>query len=523
MMLSKPGTGACRQTKSRAERFTPLVVILIASLLLQACSLNLVGLAQSEPAATDNPFLATPRPTLRQATALVVTQPPRTDITPTLTPTKSPPVMYTVQSGDTLAAITARFSVQPGEISSPDPIAKQGLLKPGQLLIIPRDLGETSPPTKVLPDSEVVYSPTALGFDVKAYVRDSKGYLNTYKEYVSSGMKTGAEIIQMVATDNSFNPRLLLALLEFQAHWVTGQPGNLAETEFPLGFYDANYRGLFKQLGWAVEQLMDGYYGWRAGELTEINFPNQGRMRLAPEANAGTAALQVFFSKLYNAREWAGVLYSSQGFPALYERLFGSPWARAEAIEPLFPYGITQPALDLPFYYEITWSFTGGPHGAWSTGSARAALDFAPGSDVSGCVPSQQWVLAPAAGRVVRSENGLLVLDLDGDGREQTGWVIVILHLLSDKLRPVDSLVAKDEPLGHPSCEAGFSTGTHIHLTRKYNGEWVLADGALPFTLSGWVAHNGKKDYEGYLTKGTEVVTACTCGSKETRIIRTRQ
>jgi len=122
-------------------------------MLLQACNLNLDDPVQVDPAATQNPYLTTPRPTLGQATAIIVTQPQKTDINPTLTPTKSPPVIYTVQSGDTLAALAARFGVQTNEITSADPIAKQGLLKPGQLLIIPRDLGETSPPTKVLPDS----------------------------------------------------------------------------------------------------------------------------------------------------------------------------------------------------------------------------------------------------------------------------------------------------------------------------------------------------------------------------------
>jgi hypothetical protein len=40
--------------------------------------------------------------------------------------------------------------------------------------------------------------------------------------------------------------------------------------------------------------------------------------------------------------------------------------------------------------------------------------------------------------------------------------------------------LAQDDRVGHPSCEGGSSSGIHIHIARKFNGEWVLADGGLP-------------------------------------------
>jgi hypothetical protein len=48
------------------------------------------------------------------------------------------------------------------------------------------------------------------------------------------------------------------------------------------------------------------------------------------------------------------------------------------------------------------------------------------------------------------------------------------------------TLVEQGDALGHPSCEGGRSTGKHVHLARKYNGEWIAADGPIPFVLSGW-------------------------------------
>ncbi|MDP2976225.1 MAG: hypothetical protein Q8N45_08440, partial [Anaerolineales bacterium] len=180
------------------------------------------------------------------------------------------------------------------------------------------------------------------------------------------------------------------------------------------------------------------------------------------------------------------------------------------------------------------WSFSGGPHPAWiqqlnsNVGSspawelqgALAALDFAPSSDQSGCVPSERWIVASASGRVVRSGYGVVVLDLDGDGHEQTGWNLIHMHVSTKDRVPLGVWLNAGDLIGHPSCEGGIATGTHLHFARKYNGEWVLADGPLPFTLSGWVAHAGKKPYEGTLTKGERVVIARPDGSFETQITR---
>jgi hypothetical protein len=115
----------------------------------------------------------------------------------------------------------------------------------------------------------------------------------------------------------------------------------------------------------------------------------------------------------------------------------------------------------------------------------------------------------------------VVVLDLDGDGHEQTGWDLLYLHVATKDRVPLGVWLDAGDLIGHPSCEGGIATGTHLHFARKYNGEWVLADGPLPFTLSGWVAHAGAKPYEGTLTKGDKTVIAQPNGSAETQITRT--
>ncbi len=160
---------------------------------------------------------------------------------------------------------------------------------------------------------------------------------------------------------------------------------------------------------------------------------------------------------------------------------------------------------------------TGGPHTAWGTGEPLAALDFAPPSKTSGCVFSDRWATAVASGVVVRSEVGQVMLDLDGDGDERTGWSVFYMHVATDGRPPLGTKLETGDPIGRPSCEGGSATGTHIHIARKYNGEWIpaagFAGGILAFNLEGWVAYNGTLPYLGTLRRHSQVVTACTCSN----------
>ncbi len=174
------------------------------------------------------------------------------------------PILYNAQAGDTLPAVAVRFGVAPAEITSPDPLPDKALLQPGQLLIIPRRLANTTSSERILPDSELVYSPSAADFDVEAYVDQFSGKLRTYDEWMkSTGTLRGAQVVGRVAIENSINPRLLLALLEYQSGWVTGQPTEAEKLRYPMGYIDPFQPALFHQLVWAVNQLSNGYYGWR--------------------------------------------------------------------------------------------------------------------------------------------------------------------------------------------------------------------------------------------------------------------
>jgi LysM repeat protein len=411
---------------------------------------------------------------------------------------------YTVQAGDSLGYIAERYGISVKTLMEANSITDANLLTVGMVLTVPAPTLEGGGTAfKVIPDSELVYGPAGVYFDIKSFINSQNGYLEYYEQDVNGIKLAGDEIVWIVARNYSVNPRLLLALLEYQSGWVTNpEPLN---TSYPMGLADENHYGLYRQLTWAANTLNQGYYLWKANAISTWVMNDGTVIPVDPTINAGTAAIQYFFSQLDDRPTWEQDV-SGTGLLLSYYVFFGSPFDLA--IEPLISPSVTQPTMHLPFSAGETWYFTGGPHGGWDEGSAWAALDFAPPGDNGSCLPSSLWVTAVADGLILRASNGALIQDLDNDGYEQTGWVVLYMHIAEEGRTEPGGYVYAGEHIGHPSCEGGVANATHVHLARKYNGEWIAADGPLPFNLDGWVSSGGGKEYDGYLTRGAQTIEA---------------
>jgi LasA protease len=395
-----------------------------------------------------------------------------------------------------------------------------GYLPHGQKLIIPNVLEDVTAPDPLLPDSELVYSPSAASFNVENFVNSAGGYLSTYKGLVNEELLSGAEIVQKIADELSVNPRLLLGILEYRTGWVYEEEASSEELIYPLGFGIEGRTGLYQELRIAATQLNKAYYGWRQGTFTEIRYNNGVYGRLNPQLNAGSAALQHLFAMFHRPETWQRALYGEESFPVRYKAILGDYWKRAEAVEPLIPDDLGQPVLELPFLPGELWSMTAGPHEAWNAGTPRGALDFSPTTGGAICSVSSAWTTASAPGIIVRSAHNTVALDLDGDGYEGSGWVLVYLHLAQEGLVEQGKSVKQDDPLGHPSCEGGRATGKHVHIARKYNGEWLPADGPVPFVMSGWFPIADERDYHGTLVRGDQIVSSDINGGRTSIITR---
>jgi hypothetical protein len=95
-----------------------------------------------------------------------------------------------------LATLAKRFEVAPEEITSDQPLAAEAYLPPGQRLVIPNRVGSIEYPSAVLPDSEVVNSPSAADFSIGDYIQEAGGFLSTYSETVNGATLTGTEIVE---------------------------------------------------------------------------------------------------------------------------------------------------------------------------------------------------------------------------------------------------------------------------------------------------------------------------------------
>jgi LasA protease len=418
-------------------------------------------------------------------------------------------VDYTVQSGDTLPVLAIHFNTTVEKIRQANPSIPEEVttLPPGMPMQIPiYYLSLWGPSYQILPDSLFVDGSQQSGFDTQAFIDSHSGWLKGYTAFAFDGMRTAGEIIDYIAINYSISPRLILALIEYQAGGLSLSSVSQEVLNFPLGYRSQDYVGLYMQLNWAANRLNNGYYSYRIGDLTSFTHLDGTMERPDPWQNAATVSLQSYFSCLYDYNTYLQIV-SENGLAQTYTNLFGDPW---ENVVPVMEGNLQQPQLLLPFVGGQIWAYTGGPHTNWGSGAPWTSLDFAPPSSVTGCDISELWTTAVAAGTVVRVDDGIVALDLDGDGDEHTGWVIFYLHIAAQDKVKLGTVLNTGDPVGHPSCEGGHATGTHVHIARKYNGEWIPAAGTLAFDLEGWIAFNGDAAYAGTLQRNGVVVTAST-------------
>lgn len=519
MLFLVVGSSACKGAPGRMEPWRPLKSSQVpnGNSIADSLTPELAETVQDpeppQPTAEGTDIVLTPETAYQLPQSTPTPDPTR--LSPAL---RADPLKYVVRKGDTLSKIAYRFGVPAERIQEENQIPSPDLISVGQELTIPSpEPYGPGPSLKILPNSELVYGPVAASFDVEAELGGAGSALSLFTEVINDQEMNGLEIVQLVAERYSVNAQVLLAVLEYQHGWLTKTSLDEDMQTYPVGYRSAGRRGMYNQLAWAAQELNLGYYRWRSGWAGPYKFTSGGLVNPGPGINAGTAGVQNLFAKLYDPIQWWDVV-GEGGFLRTFSDLFGDPFLRA--FEPLVPQDLKQPVLQLPFRRGVVWHYSGGPHAAWGRGSAWGGLDFSSPGDSLGCVRSDAWVVASADGLILRSRIGEVMQDLDGDGNEGTGWAILYMHIETRHRVEAGTYVHAGDRLGHPSCEGGVSTGTHVHLARKYNGEWISADGLLPFNLDGWISAGWGDEYDGTLKRGGVTLTACECKRPDNSISR---
>ncbi len=450
--------------------------------------------------------------------------------TPTLTPTPTteplpiptldgPPYVYhTIRSGETLGYISDLYNTPIEDLVAMNDLdGPSALIWTNQQLRVPTQIETIAPELHLFPDSEVVYGPSYVDFDIAKFMEGQGGYLLEYEEYVEGQPLTGPEIVTRVAEQFSVGPRLMLAILEHYGEWVTNPTPTEAQLKQPLG--PRNPRGgFYHALAFTANRINAGYYSYKRDGFWIFQLADRSQAITPSGLNAGTVGVQNILAIHSEQELWQREL-GRQGLRRTYEKLFGDP--EENAIEPVVPINLTQPPLALPWRSGQGFYFTGGPHPAYVDGSAWAAIDFGPPDVLGNCFYSNEPNTAAADGVIVVAKQGEVQLDLDGDGNIQTGWVLLYLHVALDLNIPVQvgQKVSEGDIIGYASCEGGLSNSSHLHFARRYNGEWIDAGGPVPLALEGWVVQPALTPYGGAITNGLERREPCECWEAELNLL----
>ena len=130
------------------------------------------------------------------------------------------------------------------------------------------------------------------------------------------------EILFQVSAENSINPKVLLALMEFQSASISNSKPNDHQKKSVIAYLGKSYESLSRQLNWAADTLNYGYYQWKNKRINQWILDDDTVVAVNNNINAGTAAIQYLFSQIYGKDDWVYAV-SEFGFAMTYRNLFG--------------------------------------------------------------------------------------------------------------------------------------------------------------------------------------------------------
>jgi len=255
-------------------------------------------------------------------------------------------VDYVAQSGDNLDLLSLRFGTTPSEILFSNPEIPKDIttLPPGYPMKMPiYYIPFWGPSYQIIPDAAFVYGPDLLDFDLHVFLDSTNGWFKHYGAFIQEKYRNAAGIIKYYAENYSLNPKLLLALVEYQTGALSNPERDPSQESTFLGF--ENYHSSVElQISYAADLLNDGFYRYFNGELTSLVLENGIIENIDPWQNSATVALHYYFSQVYQGEAYKKAI-GPDGFAKTFKDLFGDPWQRNLTV---LPGSLTQPQFILP-------------------------------------------------------------------------------------------------------------------------------------------------------------------------------
>ena len=384
-------------------------------------------------------------------------------------------VAYTAQSGDNLPMLAARFN------TSKEAIRKSNPILPANVTTLPQGLPMHIPiyytpfwgsALKLIPNSAFVYSSNSGSSDFEMLVGGNYGKSEVFQQLFS--LESVQEQFWQACLEASIDPRLVLSLA---VYGFEPNSGLLPASSALLESISAHNVDLLQH--W-LGLLNEGFYGFETGRLVELELPDGTIERLDPWQNAGSAALRYFFSQMLETTTDYQRAVEPDGFAATYEKLFEDPWTTEVEV---LPGSLAWIPAGLPINPQGGWQAAALPEGnlksmPWSGVMAGFHASIQDSKDKN----AYGKVFASIGGTITRMDASQLVVSQAGM-RETQGWSVVYYGVNVKPGLKEGDMVEIGESLGHVNALAWNAS---FWLARKFNGEWVGANGVVPFTLGGW-------------------------------------
>jgi LasA protease len=320
-----------------------------------------------------------------------------------------------------------------------------------------------------LEDSEFVYAPALLDFDLQAYLAASAPHLLPHADAMSHW-----------AGYYSISPKLLLALLDMQSGVLSAaSPAAMAN---PTGGLAAG-SGFDEQIRILMMGLTVDFYAFReasGGRSTAMNaatFALLNAFRAATQTGLTVAAADDLRRRFLDA----------------YVRLFPLPAPRAPMAVDV---AAIAPAnfLQLPWKHNQAWFFNGVHTQTGSDPGVMNSIDVARSFAINwGDNTGTDYVVAAHAGTVtVFSSCNVRVT-------APNGWATSYYHLSNVVVSSGMQVSANDtigvyaNSLSQALCQGGHSTRPHLHFSLLQNGAFAALDGT---DLGGYIVHAGRYSYD---------------------------